>query len=177
SIAMDFLGVQLHFTIDLFNTLNTMARKAQMSDNPELYQMIISLGDLLKTNMLSQSTSYLSVKNNEPENSGGKPVENLQKLSEELKYIKLYIYLQKMRFEDKIDVHFEIDPNLEEYRVPYFCIQTLVENAFVHGLEAKKGKGNLTIIIKKNTDSLFISVQDDGVGFQKIPDLSTTLPP
>lgn len=138
----------------LFNTLNTLAWKAQMSDNPELYQMTISLGELLKSNILSRSASYFS-------------------LQDELKYIKFYIYLQKMRFEDKINVILDIHPGLEELKIPCFCIQSLVENAFVHGLEPKKGNGELLISIQKADNHVEIAVKDDGVGFQNLPDLQT----
>lgn len=134
----------------LFNTLNTLAWKAQISDNPELYQMVISLGELLKTNVISRSSSYITLK-------------------EEVKYIKFYIYLQKMRFEDKINVSFDIAPGLQNFRIPCFCIQSLVENSFVHGLEPKKGNGELLISIQKQDSFIVISVQDNGVGFQKTP--------
>lgn len=136
----------------LFNTLNTLAWKAQMSDNPELYQMAISIGELLKTNIMSNSSSFMT-------------------LQEELKYIKFYIYLQKMRFEDKIKVIFDVAPGLENIPVPCFCIQSLVENSFVHGLEPKKGNGELLISIQKQEDYITISVQDDGIGFPEIPSL------
>ena len=136
----------------LFNTLNTLAWKAQMSDNPELYQMTISLGELLKTNVLSKSSTCFT-------------------LQEEIKYIKFYIYLQKMRFEDKINVDFQIDPGLENFLIPCFAIQCLVENAFVHGLEPKKGNGNLSIIIQNNIKHILISVEDNGVGFLSIPEI------
>lgn len=136
----------------LFNTLNTLAWKAQMSDNPELYQMTISLGELLKTNVLSKSSTCFT-------------------LQEEIKYIKFYIYLQKMRFEDKINVDFQIDPGLDKFLIPCFSIQCLVENAFVHGLEPKKGNGNLTIIIKNNITHISILVEDNGIGFSSIPEI------
>lgn len=137
----------------LFNILNTLAWKAQMSDNQELYQMTISIGELLKANVVSNSSSFIPLK-------------------EELRYIKCYIYLQKMRFEDKIKVSFDIDASLHDLPVPYFCIQSLVENSFVHGLEPKKGNGKLLVSIQKEKECVEISVQDDGIGFDKIPDLT-----
>lgn len=137
----------------LFNTLNTLAWKAQMSDHPELYQMVISLGELLKTNVLSRTSSCIT-------------------LQEELRYIKFYIYLQKMRFEDKIQVSFSVAPGLDRLIIPCFCIQSLVENSFVHGLEPKKGNGELLIAIRKEASLVHISVKDNGIGFHEIPDLT-----
>lgn len=134
----------------LFNTLNTIAWKAQMSDNPELYQMVISLGELLKMNVLAKSSSSIT-------------------LRDELKYVKFYIYLQKIRFEDKINVRFDIAPGLQDLQVPCFSIQSLVENAIVHGLEPKKGSGELLVSIQKKEAYIVIYVQDNGVGFREIP--------
>jgi sensor histidine kinase YesM len=65
----------------LFNVLNTVAWKAQMSDNEEIYQMIISLGEFLKINTLSREKDYV-------------------RLAQEIEYVKFYVYLQQMRFED-----------------------------------------------------------------------------
>jgi len=137
----------------LFNVLNILAWKAQISGSEELYQMTIAIGELLKSNVLSKSSSFLP-------------------LQEELKYVKFYIYLQKMRFEDKIMVSFDIDSDLQKYPVPCFCIQSLVENSFVHGMEPKKGLCRLTVSIRKSGENICISVCDDGIGFREIPDLN-----
>lgn len=141
----------------LFNILNTLAWKAQMGDNPELYQMVISLGELLKTSVLSKSSSYIS-------------------LEEELRCIKFYIYLQQMRFEDKITVNFDLSPGLQKMQIPCFCLQSLVENAFEHGLEPKRGSGELLITICKEEGSVLFSVRDNGVGFTNTPDLKAIQP-
>ena len=107
----------------LFNVLNTIAWKAQISDQEEIYQMIISLGELLKKNTLSKETDYV-------------------RLAQEIEYVKFYVYLQQMRFEDKISCVFQVPDVLMDCMVPTFCIQPLVENAIVHGLEPKDGKGS-----------------------------------
>lgn len=136
----------------LFNTLNTIAWKAQMVDDEEVYQMVISLGEMLKSNIYTRNETYVT-------------------LEEELKYVQFYTYLQKMRFEDKVTVILQADKELYRYRIPCFCIQPLVENAFVHGLEPKKEPGRLIINIISQADQMDISVIDDGVGFTTIPDI------
>lgn len=137
----------------LFNVLNTIAWKAQIIDNEEIYQMVISLGELLKMNTLSRDNAFVE-------------------LEKEMEYVRFYIYLQQMRFEDKISCSIQIPPELLHCRIPCFCIQPLVENAIVHGLEPKKGKGKLTIRILKISDNLMeIHITDDGVGFGEIPDI------
>nr|WP_304971024.1 histidine kinase [uncultured Schaedlerella sp.] len=107
----------------LFNVFNTIAWKTQISDNEEIYQMIISLGELLKKNTLSREKDYV-------------------RLAQEIEYVKFYVYLQQMRFEDKISCVFQVPDALMDCMVPTFCIQPLVENAIVHGLEPKDGKGS-----------------------------------
>lgn len=107
----------------LFNILNTIAWKAEMCDNEEIYQMVISLGELLKMNTLFKDQDFIT-------------------LEQEMKYVKFYIYLQQMRFEDKISCSIQIPEHLLTCKIPCFCIQPLVENAIVHGLEPKKEKEN-----------------------------------
>lgn len=55
-----------------------------------------------------------------------------------------------MRFEDKIQVFFDIEPNLDKCHTPIFSIQTLVENAYVHGLEPKETSGDFNYFHKEN---------------------------
>lgn len=141
----------------LFNTLNTIAWKAQMTGNEEIYQMVISLGELLKTNIVAKESHYTT-------------------LGEELQYVRLYTYLQKMRFEDKINVELSVSPDLYGVVIPRFCIQPLVENAFVHGLEPKKGSGKLAVNVIRQDGQLEINVLDNGIGFQTIPDIQSIQP-
>lgn len=141
----------------LFNVLNTIAWKAQMTENEEIYQMVISLGELLKMNTFSKTSAFLPLK-------------------DEIRYVRFYIYLQKMRFEDKISVEIQADSSLSDYLIPCFCIQPLVENAIVHGLEPKKDPGKLIINIIPTKDYMEISVIDNGIGFEELPDIQNIKP-
>lgn len=142
----------------LFNVLNTIAWKAQISDNEEIYQMIISLGELLKKNTLSREKDYV-------------------RLAQEIEYVKFYVYLQQMRFEDKISCVFQVPDALMDCMVPTFCIQPLVENAIVHGLEPKDGKGKLIVqVIPSDNRMMEISIIDNGIGFERIPDVRNIRP-
>lgn len=141
----------------LFNILNTIAWKAEISDNEEIYQMVISLGELLKMNTLFKEQDFIT-------------------LEQEMKYVKFYVYLQQMRFEDKISCSIQIPDSCLSCRIPSFCIQPLAENAIVHGLEPKKGKGKLSINVLEQEKTLEIAVIDNGVGFSEPPDLDAVLP-
>ena len=142
----------------LFNVLNTIAWKAQIINNEEIYQMVISLGELLKANTLSRETDFIE-------------------LEKEMEYVKFYIYLQQRRFEDRIDCVIRNPGELMKCKVPCFCIQPLVENAIVHGLEPKKGKGKLIIQIfptdcrEAAPSEMEVAIIDNGLGFAEIPDV------
>lgn len=140
----------------LFNVLNTLAWKAEMSNNKEVYQMTIAIGEMLKGTIVQKNSYEIAV-------------------SDELKYVGFYNYLQKMRFEDRIHIDLQIDEGIDNCKIPCFSVQTLVENAYTHGLEPKETNGELVIIIRKDGDYVSVTVQDNGVGFKKIPDFSNIL--
>ena len=86
-------------------------------------------------------------------------------LSEEIEALRLYLKLEKMRFED--DFSFTIDisklQNLA-FKIPSMLIQPYVENAIKHGLLHKKGPKILEIIFEMKDNTLIVSIQDNGIG-------------
>ncbi len=131
----------------LFNVLDTIGWKAQIAGNEEISNMVISLGELLRANILNNQSDEI-------------------KLQDELGYVKFYLYLQKARFEDKFLTDIQISDNcLLNCRVPRLSMQPIVENAIVHGLENKTGQGHLNIKVRSEKKDLIIEVEDDGMGF------------
>ena len=141
----------------LFNVLNTLTWKAEMTDNSEISQMVIAIGEILRASTIYRTSTTIP-------------------LEEELHFVYYYNYLQRMRFEDKIKVIQTIDPGIEHCLIPCFCIQSLIENAYVHGLEPKPSDGTLEITIKKSENFLSITVADDGVGFVNNPTINLDSP-
>jgi PAS domain S-box-containing protein len=88
-------------------------------------------------------------------------------LSEELEHCENYIGIEKARFEDRIDVIYEIDPAVLDCRVPALILQPLVENALKHGILPKEKGGQIVIGAHKEESNLKISVTDNGVGIDK----------
>ena len=142
----------------LFNVLNTIAWKAEISGNTEIYQMTIMLSELLRANILSNDQDFVSLK-------------------EELDYARFYIELQQRRFEDKFTVEMVYDDTLSGLPVPRFSIQPLVENAIAHGLEPLSAGGRLAVRVLPERDGVYVEVEDNGAGFPDDFDINAALPP
>lgn len=141
----------------LFNVLDSIAWKASISDNDEIYQMVISLGELMRMNILSKENEMVT-------------------LEQELTYIRFYLHLQQTRFEGKYQVEITVDDSLLHYQIPCFSIQPLVENAIIHGLEPKKEGGKVSLSVVAEADVLHIRVEDNGVGFDAFTNIHTIKP-
>ena len=118
-----------------------------MSGMESIYETINHLGKLIRATLSMGKKEKVTIR-------------------EELQYIEAYLYLQKKRFEDRLQTSIEIyDDSVLDCYIPRLCIQILVENAIVHGLERKTGKGTLAIEISKENNIILIEISDDGVGF------------
>lgn len=81
----------------------------------------------------------------------------------ELRHIETYVNLEKLRFEDKLDVVYRIET--KDFMVPALSVQMMVENAIKHGITPKKGRGRVSIKVKESIEEYRIIIEDDGVGF------------
>ena len=87
-------------------------------------------------------------------------------IGEELQYIYHYLSLQKIRFEDKLETEVHIsDSSIASCYLPKLCVLPIVENAIVHGLEGKRGKGHLVMKVYLESESVVFEITDDGIGF------------
>jgi two-component system LytT family sensor kinase len=85
-------------------------------------------------------------------------------LAEELHSIEQYLLLEQARFGDRLTVSLRVDPEVVGVRIPFLCIQPLVENAVRHGFENTDGPGTITITARDRGADCLISVEDDGAG-------------
>jgi ligand-binding sensor domain-containing protein len=87
-------------------------------------------------------------------------------LSEEIKALQLYVELEQLRFEDKLQYSFEIDKNIstETTYIPSMLIQPYVENAIKHGLMHQKTQWKLHIAFKQNNNNIEVTIDDNGIG-------------
>ena len=139
----------------IFNVLETITWEARISENEKIEQMVTSLAQLLR--------SSLSFTNQEK-----------YSIEQELEYVSFYLYLQTMRFEDRLSYEIKFDSDeLLAYYLPKYSIQTLVENAIIHGIESKTDHSHISITVEKIENDLLIMVKDDGVGFDE--DITDTI--
>ncbi len=140
--------IKPHF---LYNTLNSIRILVLSGEQSKVAESIRLLGRILKT-MLSGAEQEV-------------------KLSEEIDFIKNYISLMQIRFEDCLEVEYAISDEVAECKIPSLVLQPIVENAIEHGLadELSECGDNAKIFIKavKNTDYLEIEITDNGVGMSK----------
>lgn len=87
-------------------------------------------------------------------------------LERELKLIRSYLYIQKQRFEDRLQIVWEIDEDADVL-IPPLTIQPLVENAVTHGLLKRSAGGEVRIRVTDLGDAVEIRVSDNGVGMDE----------
>ena len=107
-------------------------------------------------------------------------LDNLDKvvsLQDELDLLESYLYIEKERFGDRLHIEWEID-EVEDVMIPPLSIQTLVENAVIHGVLKRISGGTITIRIRKEDGYTEIAVIDDGIGMdeEKIKEIFTIQP-
>lgn len=83
--------------------------------------------------------------------------------TEELKLVQSTLEIEKLRFPDSF--HYSFDLSYSEFELPPLSIQVLVENAIIHGLRSKSGKGHVTVTTRREEDRIQIIVEDSGSGF------------
>lgn len=92
--------------------------------------------------------------------------ENVTTVKEELKQIKNYVTVLKIRFEDRFEVFYDVDEECLACEIVKLTLQPMVENAISHGLKDTYSGGMLRIRIKKEEDKIAIMVYDNGTGMQ-----------
>jgi two-component system sensor histidine kinase YesM len=131
----------------VYNTLNIVRWMAEMMKVPSIGKALVSIAGLIKYNYDIKDSAV--------------PVKT------EIKHIEEYIYLQKLRYQNKFISKIEIDNEILDCAILKLILQPVVENSIIHGLEKKKGLGTLTIKGQKIDGKLVFTITDDGVGISK----------
>jgi two-component system, LytTR family, sensor kinase len=146
---LDALKMQLHPHF-LFNTLNSIS-VLMSEDVVAARRMLTRMSDLLRTSL---------------ENVGKHEVS----LREELDFLKNYLEIEQTRFQDRLAVRMEIEPEVLDARVPNLILQPLVENAIRHGVAPRAQQGLIEISAAREDGMVRLRVRDNGPGLRSQPE-------
>ncbi|WP_120461932.1 hybrid sensor histidine kinase/response regulator [Paenibacillus aceti] len=137
--------IQPHF---LFNALNAIAALSDV--------------DLVKMRDLLDEFSIFLRNKFSFQNMNG-----LVAIDEELSLVRSYLYIEKVRFDERLEVVWDLDDQYATLKVPFLSIQPLVENAIRHGIMKRSRGGRMIIRISVYDAYAEISVEDDGIGMDE----------
>lgn len=86
-------------------------------------------------------------------------------IGEELEHVSQYLYIQKQRYDDKLNYEISADEEILLCSVPKLILQPLAENSIYHGIRPLNRSGHIKITAIRDGASAIITVSDDGVGF------------
>ena len=133
--------IKPHF---LYNTLDTISWMARDYEADDIVRLVDALTNMFRIG-LSHGKDIISVK-------------------EEITHVSNYLYIQKIRYKDKLNYQIQVDESLYSIEVPKLILQPLVENAIYHGIKAKRGGGTIYITGEPVERNLLFTVRDDGAG-------------
>lgn len=157
------------------NELSMLALQTQM--NPHfIFNSLNAIQQFLTTNDRESAMNYLSkfarLIRMVFEQSGKKKIS----LEEELEFLKIYLALESLRFNNEVEIELKISDEIEQRMDDYFVlpllIQPVIENAFKHGLFHKKDEKKLSILFKKAGNYLKCTIIDNGVGRAKTEEIN-----
>jgi LytS/YehU family sensor histidine kinase len=133
----------------LFNTLNAISTLVLENQTADANRMVTRLSSFLRHSL-----------DNDP----------MQKvtLDQELAALKLYLDIEKVRFEDRLNLELNIEEKASDALIPSLLLQPLVENAIKYGIARSEEGGQLRIAAKVFAGDLLIELSDDGPGVELV---------
>jgi len=89
------------------------------------------------------------------------------RLQDELKHIESYLFIQKVRYDEKLTYHINCSDELLIHNVSRITLQPIVENAIYHGIKEKRGAGHIGITVTIEKGALCLIVEDNGIGIKE----------
>ena len=136
------MQLQPHF---LFNTLGAIMVLIQQQKTAQAEAMVQKLGDLLRLTLDDVEAQEVP-------------------LWRELEFLRLYLSIEQIRFEDRLRVRIAPSSTLSEVLVPHMVLQPIVENAVRHGLGQSEEAVTIEVVAARSNGSLNLIVSDDGPG-------------
>lgn len=133
--------IKPHF---LYNTLDTISWMARDYDAEDIVQLVDALTNMFRVG-LSKGNEIITV-------------------ASEMQHVSNYLYIQKIRYQDKLNYRIDTNNEINDCLVPKLILQPLVENAIYHGIKRKRGGGTIEIKGYMEQDKVVFVVQDNGAG-------------
>lgn len=130
----------------IYNTLSSIKWLILQGSNEKAVNSLETFIILLR-NTISKNDEFITVK-------------------EEIENIKNYVYINNIRYGDKVNVEYFIVESCNNYLVPKLILQPFIENSFFHGFPSDEG-GKIQVFIKEQGENLKIEIYDNGVGIEK----------
>jgi len=158
SAQLAMLRYQLnpHF---LFNTLNSISTLVLLKQTERANAMLSRLSSFLRYTLANEPTAHVTVE-------------------QEVETLKLYLEIEKMRFEDRLRPQFDVDPRVAKARLPSLLLQPLVENAIKYAVTPQEEGAEICVNVHLDGDRVRIGVSDTGPGLRgeaPRPSLSTSV--
>jgi len=129
----------------LFNALHTIGSLVRTGERDNAVKVTADLGDLLRRMLEGAAQQEVPLK-------------------QELDFIRSYLDIEQMRFRDRLEVSFCVDPQVVDAKVPHLVLQPLVENAIRHGIAPHLFAGRISVTARLHEARLELLVRDDGSG-------------
>ncbi|MCT8139156.1 sensor histidine kinase [Anaerobacillus sp. CMMVII] len=131
----------------LFNTLNTISKKAYLEGSNETGDLLVSVAGLLRYNL--------------------KRLDRSVTLQDEVNVLKQYMDIQKARFTDRLRLYLEIDKSCLDVEVPSLTLQPIIENAVIHAVEPSEDGGDIWFRIIDGKETVIVEIADNGKGMDE----------
>jgi LytS/YehU family sensor histidine kinase len=144
SAQLAMLRYQLnpHF---LFNTLNSISTLVLLKQTERANAMLARLSSFLRYTLVNEPTAKVT-------------------LAQEVETLKLYLEIEKMRFEDRLRPHFRIESDTIGARLPSLLLQPLIENAIKYAVTPSENGADIWITAMREGQAVRIEVADNGSG-------------
>ena len=132
-----------HFLFNSLNAITVLVRDGRTRDASRMLEL---LGGVLRQVLQSDRRQEVT-------------------LEEEIKFVEQYLAIEQVRFSDRLEVRWSIEPALRDALVPGFILQPLVENAVRHGVAKRSEAGLIEVSARESGGDIVLSVRDNGPGF------------
>jgi len=129
----------------LFNTLNAISTLILIEENKTANTMVTKLSEFLRYSLDKDPMKKVT-------------------LESEIQALQLYLAIEQVRFEDRLQLDFQINDSCQQALVPSMILQPLAENAIKHAIAVQEQGGSITIAVNRFADDLLIEIADNGPG-------------